>query len=72
MIRPDEALEDFHLRSKAKPIPDTDDTPYSRNACLLIWLAAGVISWVPVLWLIHWLLGKALAQAAFDAAAYAL
>jgi len=77
MIRPDAELEKFHLRSNAKPIgrpnpaPDRMGVDGSGMALAVLIMLVLVCS-VAAVWVIHWLIGKALAQAAFDAAAYAL
>jgi len=77
MIRPDAELEKFHMHIDAKPIgrpnpaPDRMGVDGSGMALAVLIMLVLVCS-VAAVWLIHWLLGKALAQAAFDAAAYAL
>ncbi|WP_108482287.1 hypothetical protein [Oceaniglobus ichthyenteri] len=74
MIRPDENLEAFHLYDSAREIPAPDDTPYPPAICLLIWITITIAVWLAmvVAWkAAGWIFGKAIAQAAFDAAACA-
>jgi hypothetical protein len=72
MIRPDEPVEDFHLWSDAKPIgrptPDPERMGVDGSGvALYVLVMLTLVLLVAALWVTHWLLGHAIAEAAVSA-----
>ena len=73
MIRPDAALEDFHLHADAKPIGRPTPNPErmgvdGSGVALAVLVMLTLVLLVAALWVTHWLLGRAIADAAVSAA----
>lgn len=64
MTRPDEVLEEFHLYDRSRPIGEPVER-WHPLTCILFWVALGIGSWAVAFWI-----GRAIAQAAYDAAQF--